>query len=200
MENKQCSKCKQFKLKSDFYENKKTKDGLQSYCISCKRVYQRNYMNEKYKEPKFYEIQQMRNSLSRVMSSSLYQLKDYLGCSKEFFNVWLDYQRWLNPPIINDVEELDHVLPVAKLGNNPYVCFNWKNIRPISKTENRHKRDKVDYNLYLQQLQLAQCFIYNYYELNDELRFELRDINNQQEQLYKILHNKTCCNQSTNNP
>ena len=54
---KKCSKCKQFKLKSDFYKNKKTKDGLQSYCIDCNKEYLKNYMNEKYKDPKFYDIQ-----------------------------------------------------------------------------------------------------------------------------------------------
>ena len=207
MMTKKCSKCKQFKLKSDFYKNKKTKDGLQSYCIDCNKEYLKNYMNEKYKDPKFYDIQKMRNSLSRVKSSSLGNLKDYLGCSKEFFNVWLDYQRWLNPMIIN--EELDHVLPVAKFGNKPYICFNWKNIKPISKTENRHKRDKVDYNLYLQQLQLAKCFISQLLQLRwRELReldvFEalnspiLKKITRLNEELTKLFdeisYYKTCCN------
>lgn len=36
---KRCSKCKQFKQLSKFNKSKSEKDGLQSYCKTCQRVY-----------------------------------------------------------------------------------------------------------------------------------------------------------------
>ena len=36
---KRCSKCKDFKQLSDFYKHSSKKDGFQSYCKSCQRIY-----------------------------------------------------------------------------------------------------------------------------------------------------------------
>lgn len=51
MENlKKCSKCKEFKDKSDFNRNIKTKDGLQYYCKDCNKSNVKNhYTNNKSK-------------------------------------------------------------------------------------------------------------------------------------------------------
>lgn len=40
---KRCPKCKQFKWLSEFHKYKRAKDGLQSYCKICQKIYQRKY-------------------------------------------------------------------------------------------------------------------------------------------------------------
>ena len=52
MNRKQCYKCLKIKKTTDFYKNKTTKDGLQSWCKDCKHKYNRQYRkknNEKAK-------------------------------------------------------------------------------------------------------------------------------------------------------
>ena len=39
---KKCSKCKTITLKSDFHKNTKSKDGLHSSCIPCRKKYGKN--------------------------------------------------------------------------------------------------------------------------------------------------------------
>lgn len=41
IQTKKCPQCKQIKPFSEFYKSKK--DGLTSYCKSCKKIYQQNY-------------------------------------------------------------------------------------------------------------------------------------------------------------
>lgn len=42
---KYCPKCKEILPKENFSKNKKTKDGLQSYCKICKRIYEKTKEN-----------------------------------------------------------------------------------------------------------------------------------------------------------
>jgi len=39
---KRCSKCKQIKPFSEFYKDRRNKDGLQSYCNSCRKAYKQS--------------------------------------------------------------------------------------------------------------------------------------------------------------
>lgn len=41
--SKRCSKCKQNKPLPEFSKSRTTKDGLQTYCNSCKKLYQQQY-------------------------------------------------------------------------------------------------------------------------------------------------------------
>ena len=43
MENKRCSKCKKMKIVTNYYRNKKNKDGLDYVCKRCSRI---RYYNE----------------------------------------------------------------------------------------------------------------------------------------------------------
>ena len=154
---KSCSKCKCKKTYDDYFKGGRGKDGLQGYCKECNRERCRDYMNEKYKDPKFYTIHKMRNSLSRCETMST--LKPYLGCTNKFFNDWLDWQRG-GRIIVN--EELDHVLPVAHFGDVPEICWHWSNISPISREENSRKRAKIFPRLYERQLSRANDFLEHY--------------------------------------
>ena len=41
--NKKCDKCKEVKELTDFWKHKRTKDGRQSACIICQKVYNKEY-------------------------------------------------------------------------------------------------------------------------------------------------------------
>ena len=43
MEEKRCSHCKIVKSILEFNKNKRKKDGLQDYCIDCRRIYNKPY-------------------------------------------------------------------------------------------------------------------------------------------------------------
>ena len=50
---KECSKCKKLKTTSEFYKDSKNKDGLWSYCKTCKSAQRKEYyQNNKEKEKK----------------------------------------------------------------------------------------------------------------------------------------------------
>ena len=47
-ELKECSKCRMIYSKSNFHKNKKSKEGLQAYCISCQKEYRKKYYLNKH--------------------------------------------------------------------------------------------------------------------------------------------------------
>ena len=157
---KKCSKCELPILKTNFYKNIRTKDGLQSYCNDCRREYQKPYMNKKYKDPKFYTIQKYRNRLTNFKNQNNNHHNDFLRISDRVFIEWLEFQRLENP--VTGSEELDHVLPIKHYKDDPR-CFEWVNIRPISKKENREKSSKIDgvEELFAKQLLKANKFLIN---------------------------------------
>ena len=153
---KRCGSCNEYLNISKFYKN-------QSYCIDCKRKYQKKYMNDTVysdKNSKKYLIQKMRTSLSR--GNSLSYLKEYLGCSNEFFFKWLEFQRSLTPESIIKKEHLDHVLPIKHFKDKPHICWFWVNIKPISQSENLQKSGSLNFNLFFQQISISQFFLQNY--------------------------------------
>ena len=158
VDEKRCSKCKEYKSRASFYKNKKAKDGLQGYCIDCNRINMKKYQREKiYAVPEKYEIHKMRVSLSS-RSSSKTKIED-LGCAKEELSAWLNYQRQITPePIVK--EELDHVLSVKYFDKYyPELCWFWVNFNPISQSINRHKSAKISWDLFKEQLDKSMDFL-----------------------------------------
>jgi hypothetical protein len=54
---KKCSKCEETKSKSEFYEEKRHKDGLKSFCKKCWSIYIKNW---KKNSPNYYQSQKDR--------------------------------------------------------------------------------------------------------------------------------------------
>lgn len=74
---------------------------------------------------------------------------DLLGCSIDFFKKWLEWQfnskmDWENHGFY---WQIDHVIPCSSFNlvdkEKQYKCFNWKNCRPLEKSKNNKKRDKI---------------------------------------------------------
>jgi len=135
----------------------------------------RNYYKQRREEdPQFRVKSALRSRLSNLVSSNTHSdtLSAYLGCSDQFFYFWLqfqfdDYMDWDN---YGEYWHLDHVKPVAsfnhKYQDDIYECWNWKNLRPLEASENKKKSDKVDDELYDEQLRKAKEFKKHYKQLN----------------------------------
>lgn len=89
---------------------------------------------------------------------------EILGCSIHFYKTWLEYQfdekmNWDNH---GDYWHIDHVKPCASfdLLNDIEIkeCFNWKNVRPLEKTLNLSKNDRVDNVLINNHKKLVKSF------------------------------------------
>ena len=81
-------------------------------CKNCQRKYGRHYMNEKYKDPEFYQIQLYHNSLNRINNKPPGYHDKLLGCQDLFYLKWLKYQREDYEIVTGckiKVEEIDHV-------------------------------------------------------------------------------------------
>ena len=90
-------------------------------------------MNEKYKDPEFYQIELYRNSLNRINNKPTGHHIEKLGCSDGFYLEWLYFQRREYELVTGcriKIEEIDHVLTIKHFGNDPR-CFEWINLRTL---------------------------------------------------------------------
>ena len=189
MESETCKKCKncnEYKPLTEFHANNKALDGLQNYCKDCKRTINRNYTNYKYKtDPIFKMIQLFRNRLTKINKSNLHS-KSLYGCSIHFLNAWIEYQYddKMNNSNHGIYWHYDHVLPISRFDMNDEdelkTIWNWKNLRPLEKIENKIKSDKIDLELYNQQILKAAEFVKLYNSIstvkhheNDDLETEV---------------------------
>jgi hypothetical protein len=69
----------------------------------------------------------------------------YLNCDIEIFKLWLQFMfdkdmSWDN---LGQYWEVDHILPIAQFDlsrdSDREVCFNWTNLQPLKKEENKQK-------------------------------------------------------------
>ena len=128
--------------------------------------------------------------------------KDLLGCSDNFFKCWIKYQfantRETQTKLDHEMQtksdrknadkvcmnfgnygtywHIDHVLPVSRFRENDEkennIIFNWKNMRPLEKTENIKKSNKIDIQLYINQLDKAEKFVKIYNSIIPEKHIE----------------------------
>jgi hypothetical protein len=89
-----------------------------------------------------------RNRLNSYIKSENDNMK-YLKCTlmelKNFIEVqFIENMSWNNK---GDIWELDHVIPISKfnleLPEHVETCFHWTNLKPIYKSENRIKSNKI---------------------------------------------------------
>jgi hypothetical protein len=80
---KVCSKCKETKNVSEFYKNKRYKDGLFCYCSSCERARRKTYWNSLDSDKKDVQIKRHKLYLKENKASIKIQRKGYGENNKE---------------------------------------------------------------------------------------------------------------------
>jgi hypothetical protein len=147
---------------------KSQKDGLNYWCKTCvknQRInaeWNVNQYNLKKKEWNKYKYNndlnfKLKSNIRCRMNSILKKQKiyknnstiKYLGCSLNFLKNFIEQKfkpnmTWENHGVI---WEIDHIKPCSKfdltIEDNIYLCFNYTNLQPLYKSENRSKGNKI---------------------------------------------------------
>lgn len=159
---KRCSKCKQIKSHSEFYKDKRHKDGLFSHCKQCHKQYAKPYQQhraeslqaqKKYAQTHREQIQQRRkryfkslkgylrvvwhNMLKRCNNPDDNRYKDYGGrgikVKFESFDEFFDY-------VVNDLKADPRGLTIDRIDNDGH--YEKGNIRFITHKENCQNRQR----------------------------------------------------------
>ncbi len=170
MKIKRCSKCTLDKETELFFKDKKSADGLQSWCKSCKcsqvNEYYKNNPDKKnsgyskehslkryYKNRinynvsrrirKFFKSDNTEWTLNTILGYTLKQFKNHIECQFD------ENMNWENHGIF---WEIDHKLPLYIFNIQSYDCKDFKicwalsNIRPLEKKANASKGKKIIIN------------------------------------------------------
>ena len=143
-------------------------DNREQICQQKKEYYQNNkeeileyHQNNKEKRNEYKRNRMKNDVIFRISETLKVRIHDVLkykkeetnsnliGCSKKILKNWLEYQfndsiSWDN---YGDVWHIDHVVPINFFDisnvNEQLICFNWTNLRPLDKTKNISKSDKI---------------------------------------------------------
>ena len=174
---KECSKCFEDKLMSDFFRQNATLDGRQIYCKTCHSKHCNKYQKEKRRNDSAFKKS---SNLSELLTKCLKKkhkkskLEKYLDCSLDTLYKWIEYQftdemNWSN---YGSYWEIDHILPKSNFNHcdeeELMLCWGFRNLRPCTKTENRTKGNKIDYQLYYDNVSLASEFL----EANEQVEYD----------------------------
>ena len=105
-------------------------------------------IKEKRKTNKGFQLSELlRTRIHKALhtNTSSATAQQYLNCDIENLKMWLEFQfdksmSWSN---IGTYWEVDHILPIAQFDLvrdiDKNVCFNWTNLQPLKKEENKQK-------------------------------------------------------------
>lgn len=76
-----------------------------------------------------------------------------------------------------DLWELDHAIPISKFNldiiEHKNICFHWCNLRPIYKSENRKKSNKIDNHI----IDNHKKFSFNFSQIHNLNYINISDFN-----------------------
>jgi hypothetical protein len=165
---KQCNKCGEVKVLTEYHKNNKCKDKLSFHCKLCekkqKKIYNQNNKetrkkyrnNRRLKDPKYRLLCNFRSRLQEILGGgrSKHTL-EVLGCSLEElkqhiesqFQPWMTWEnmggRSVSTP--NTTWDIDHIIPLssAQTEEDVYRLSHYTNLQPLCSYHNRFiKRDK----------------------------------------------------------
>ena len=110
----------------------------------------------------------MKRNIGRMMRNFFQKERptyDIVGCSKEVFRDWMNWQAELDGIDGYDGDtHIDHVIPCATFKLDDPIeqqwCFNWSNMRLCPATDNIVKSDLIDKDLIKKQELRAICYIF----------------------------------------
>ena len=142
---KQCLKCKQQKLYTEFNKCISDKTGLESYCKNCiKNDIDKHFQNL------------FNKSLNRSIKYGNCSCISIMGCDPDFLKLWFEFQfddkmNWNNH---GTYFHIDHVKPRSLFNiendNDRRLMNHWSNLSPLEKHENKKKsntyNDEIELN------------------------------------------------------
>jgi hypothetical protein len=149
----ECKECKKQKRLEKKKQNQEKELSINYNKICGTREYFKNYHNRRISNPQYKLSGNIRNrvrmALKRQNTSKFRNTFDLIGCSPLFMTQWLEHQfnsnmSWNNYGIY---WQIDHVIPCTFFNlikrEEQLRCFNWRNCRPCTKTENNSKNNKI---------------------------------------------------------
>lgn len=166
-----CNCCNLIKPLDNFSKNKNISDGLAYICKKCShdKYYEpykkellarakswqsenpeaiKRYKKTQHSKPSNRIKNTIRQRIINVLGSKSDRFNNYIGCSLKFLTKYIESQftsemNWSN---FGEIWHIDHIIPVAAFDHsdkdNIYWCWNYKNLRPLAKTENDVKSDR----------------------------------------------------------
>jgi len=178
-----CTVCNIEKDITQFYKSTRHVDGYFSFCNIChsnkvknvghnpkiKRTveYMKEYNKKKYSSTENKIKYSIRKSLLTYVKEKKNRTLEYLGCDINFFKKWIDsnFDNNMNWANHGSYWHFDHIKPCASFDltneNDINSCYNWSNFRPLQKTENILKGDKIDLDIINKFLIKKQQFLHN---------------------------------------
>lgn len=127
---KRCSKCKNKKPHSDFHTNVKRSDGLQTLCITCMRVRNREYYNENKAEHKL-----RRDKATQTLVDEIRILKEAApckDCGNKYPHYVMDFDH-VNDDKVGNISRLAHdgrrEAVLKEIAKCELVCSNCHRVR-----------------------------------------------------------------------
>lgn len=175
-----CKKCETARKKTLEYKEKAKRRSKEYYIENREQIlekvkiytqenrrkvsdYQARYRSERKQtdiEFKLTDLLRKRISSAFEKSKSTRSM-DLLGCTIGYFRKWLEWQFDSNMTTNNHGSywHIDHVVPCASFelekSEEQFICFNWKNCRPLEKNKNSQKSDKIiPFQIMLQELKV----------------------------------------------
>lgn len=126
--------------------------------------------NRYHTDPSYRTKKILRSRLAKVLKGEKKSKKtlEYVGMELSQLREWMEFQfdknmTWKNQGIYWDI---DHVTPCSSfdlsIEKEIYECFNWKNLRPLSKKENSYKSNKILEQDIYDHKKIYRKFQYNY--------------------------------------
>ena len=175
------NKAKMKELQSNWYQNNKDKRNKKER-EKCKN------------DPSFKLYKNCRRRISYLINKQD-TTKSYLGTKFEVIKKWFEFcfddkMNWNN---YGTYWHCDHVIAANNFDltdpENVYLCFNWKNLSPLSEKDNMNKKDKVLIEQIDKHYDNLEKFI-----KKEKIHTDLDDyMNKHKEHLYTLICETPCC-------